>query len=348
MRWILTQLAKRFFIIILVVVISYALFYPIYKDIVKTSALEAASLRLHQLVSSGAKVENPDELYKTLVRDYLEAYGYFDPWYVQLGKYMYAMLTFNLPTSYSSYLEIGFVGRDTTRLIMQAIPRTLILLGPATAIAIVVGLWLGLYMAKRAGSAVEKPLFVFSLISHTTPSFYAGMALLYVFAYLLRVAPSGGMYSPNPPSDPLGFALDVARHMALPTATIIFVSVGSYALLFRSIFRGVLAEDYVWAARIRGLPERLVDRRYVIRPALPTLSYIFALNFAAVFGGAILTEVVFEWPGMGLLYFLAIQKLDIPLILSLVYVTTLIYVAALFISDIMMYVLDPRIRASER
>ena len=348
MRWLAAQLAKRFFIVILVLVLSYALFYPVYREVIYNSALETASLRLHQLISSGVRVEDPDELYRRFVREFLEAYGYYDPWYSQLAKYVYSMLTLNLPTSYSSYLELGYAGRDTGRIILEAIPRTLLLLGPATAISAMLGLFLGLYMAKKAGSLIEKPLFVFSLVSHTLPSFYAGMLLLYVFAYILRVAPSGGMYSPNPPSDPVGFALDVARHMVLPTMTIVLVSLGSYALLFRSVFRGVLAEDYVWAARVRGLPERLVERRYVIRPALPALSYIFALSFASVFGGAILTEVVFEWPGMGLLYFVAIQKLDIPMILSLVYITTLIYVAALTVSDVLLYILDPRIRASEQ
>jgi peptide/nickel transport system permease protein len=170
------------------------------------------------------------------------------------------------------------------------------------------------------------------------------MLMILVFAFYLRLFPYGGMYSAPPPTDPLMRALDLIWHLCLPVLTLVIATSGSWIYITRSIVITTAQEDFVDVARAKGLPERLVLWRYVIRVAAPPILTNLMLGLAAYLGGAILTEAVFSWPGMGLLYFEAIMSVDEALILALTYIYTLIYVVIRFVLEVLYIIVDPRVR----
>ncbi|MCD6094941.1 MAG: ABC transporter permease, partial [Thermoprotei archaeon] len=134
------------------------------------------------------------------------------------------------------------------------------------------------------------------------------------------------------------------KHVTLPVITLVIALSGSWIYTVRAILISIAQEDFVTVARAKGLPENLVLRRYIIRPAAPPLLTNIILGLAGSMGGAILTETVFGWPGMGTLYYQAIMSVDESLILALTYVFTLIYILARFLLEILYVILDPRVR----
>jgi peptide/nickel transport system permease protein len=170
------------------------------------------------------------------------------------------------------------------------------------------------------------------------------MLLILGLAFYVRLFPFGGMYSAPPPTEPLLRSLDVAWHLCLPVASLVIALSGSWIYITRSIVITTAQEDYVTAARAKGLPERLVLWRYIIRASAPPILTNLILGLAFYLSGAILTETVFLWPGMGRLYYLAIISVDEALILATTYIFTLVYVIARFVLEVLYVIVDPRVR----
>jgi peptide/nickel transport system permease protein len=157
--------------------------------------------------------------------------------------------------------------------------------------------------------------------------------------------PSGGMYSSPPPEGAWARALDLALHAALPVLTLVLVSVGPYVYVVRTITMGVAQQDHVTLARAKGMPGRIVARRHVLRVAAPPIVTGLVLGLAGSLGGSILVETVFDWRGMGRLYYEAIVGTpDEGLIVGLTFMFTLLYVGARMILEVLYVVLDPRVR----
>ncbi|MEM2157909.1 MAG: ABC transporter permease [Sulfolobales archaeon] len=157
--------------------------------------------------------------------------------------------------------------------------------------------------------------------------------------------PSGGMTTPGlTESNVFAKVLDVLWHLFLPLFTLFVAFVGSWIYMTRSIVISVSREDFVTVGRAKGLPEEIIRRRYLLRNSAPPILTNMILGLAGSITGAILTETIFRWPGMGSLYYDAIMSLDISLILALTYIYTLVYVVARFILEVLYLVLDPRVR----
>ena len=152
------------------------------------------------------------------------------------------------------------------------------------------------------------------------------------------------MYSAPVPQDPIQRTLDLLWHAALPIITLVIALSGSWIYTMRSIVITTAQEDFVTTARAKGLPERTVLWRHIIRVAAPPILTNLILGLAGYLGGAILTETVFGWPGMGLLYRQSILSVDERLILALTYIYTLTYVASRFVLEVLYIILDPRVR----
>ncbi len=271
----------------------------------------------------------------------IEAQGLNKPWYENLPYYLSTVLTLDLR---SQVLRSNTGSQLVRDIIMERLPRTILLFTTATIISAVLGILLGLLAARRRGSFIDKFVTFAALISASFPMWWVGMLMIEIFAYGLNIFPSGGMTSIPPPKQPLAYVADVLYHMALPLLTIVLVSFGGWAYVTRSILVGATKEDYVLAAKARGLAEKVILFRHILRPSLPPILTMIALSLVASLSGAIVTEIVFNWPGMGLLYWQAIETLDIPVILGLTYIFTLVFVVAMLILDILYIVLDPRVR----
>ena len=271
----------------------------------------------------------------------IKAEGLDKPWYENLPYYLATVVTLDLR---SQVLRSNTGSQLVRDIILERLPRTVLLFTTATIISSIVGIVLGLIAARKRGSFLDKFVTLAALISASFPMWWIGMIMIEIFAYGLNLFPSGGMTSVPPPSQPLAYVADVLYHMTLPLLTIVLVSFGGWAYVTRSILVGATKEDFVLAAKARGLAERSILFRHILRPSLPPILTMVALSLVASLSGAIITEIVFNWPGMGLLYWEAIETLDVPVILGLTYIFTLVFVVAMLVLDILYIVLDPRVR----
>jgi peptide/nickel transport system permease protein len=166
--------------------------------------------------------------------------------------------------------------------------------------------------------------------------------MIIIFAFAWQIFPSQA--NPlTPPSDP-GYALDLLYHMILPLLTIVIVGFGAWAYTVRYFLVGILGEDYIVAKRTAGISEKRIVYSHALKNAAPPIITVVALSLAGSLSGAITIEAVFGWPGMGSLYYEAIGMLDIPIIIGITYVLTLIFVLTVFVTDILYAYFDPRVK----
>jgi len=256
----------------------------------------------------------------------------------QLGKYIGGLLQGDFGTS--MYRE------DVTTLgvIKDFMPWTLLISGVSLLLSFVFGVLIGGKMAakrKGVGHAVANSYIV---VSGAIPDYLFGMLLLIVFSVYLDIFPKGGNYDLLLELDGMPKIINVMYHAALPIIAYTFVQTGSWALSMRGSAIGVLGEDYIYAARVRGIPERLIRGRYLRRNAMLPLITSFAVACGAIFGGAPLMEYIFNYPGFGAQFNNAIGQRDYFLIQGMMVFMSFMIIFANFIADSIYSLIDPRIR----
>ena len=229
-------------------------------------------------------------------------------------------------------------------MVLERLPYTMLLITTASVITAVLGLAIGVKLATRIGSKLDRSVSYASAISYALPAWWTGILLILLLAFQLRILPSGGLHSTPPPEGGIARLLDLLYHAILPVITLVLVSLGAWAYTVRTMVLNTAQEFFVTVARAKGLPEGRVMRRYILRVAAPPIVTNLVLGLAGSLGGAILTETVFNWPGMGRLYYDAILAADEAVIVALTFMFTLLYVLARFILEVLYLVLDPRIR----
>jgi peptide/nickel transport system permease protein len=233
--------------------------------------------------------------------------------------------------------------RDVYWIIVERLPATLLLFGTANFLIFFVSVFVALSLSRRYGSALDRIVIALAP-SSAAPGWFYGIFLILIFAFLIPVLPPGGLVDIPPPEGSLAYALSVLRHMALPVAAMfistIFISIYSW----RTFFLIHSSEDYVEMARAKGLPSRLIERRYILRPTLSPIITSFALMLIGLWSGAIILEQVFNWPGLGTLLFRAIGFRDTPVIIGSVVIFAYLLAVTVFVLDILYAVLDPRVR----
>jgi len=260
----------------------------------------------------------------------------------------------NLISQYFSYLgqilhgnlgiSITFFPATVSSVIRTALPWTLALVGVATVLSFVVGTLLGIVAATRRGTWVDALLPVTSFLS-AVPYFWLGLVALTVFAVELGWFPLSGGYDP---SVTVGFTWpfisSAIDHAVLPALTIVVSSIAGWLLGMRNVMVSTLGEDYVLLADAKGLPRRRVTFSYAARNALLPNMAGFALSLGFIVSGAILTEVVFSYPGMGYVLFEAVSNEDFPLMQGIFLMITILVLLANLFADVIYVVLDPRTR----
>lgn len=291
------------------------------------------------------RIRDPLELEKALEQyrsELASSYGLDKPWYQRLPAMMVRVVMLDL--GYSRTMT-SFTGSSRViDIIAERVPNTVILVTTAVIISAVIGIALGVRAAVRAGSRYDRALSIFSSISFALPSWWTGLLLILVFSFYLGIFPFGGLYSAPPPTNPLERYADIIWHATLPVVTLVTVIVGGWAYISRTIVINTAREDFVTVARAKGLPESVIMRRYILRPSAPPIVTNIVFAVSGSIGGAILTETVFNFPGMGRLYYEAITSFDEGLVIALTYLYTLIYVGSRFLLEILYVVLDPRVR----
>ena len=290
-------------------------------------------------------IRDPAELERAIAarQQELEAfYGLDEPWYTRLPATVGRVLRLDLGESRSLRTASG--SREVGAIVLERLPYTVLLLTTAFVINAAVGLLIGVRMATRVGSRLDKAVAYFAAISFAVPAWWLGILFIVLFAFQLGWLPSGGMFSTPPPQGTWPRLLDLGKHALLPIITLVAVSVGPSIYVVRTMTVTVAQEDHVALARAKGLPESQVTRRHILRVAAPPIVTGLVLGLAGSLSGSILVETIFNWQGMGQLYFQAIGAVDEAVIVALTFVFTLLYVILRFILDILYTLLDPRVR----
>ncbi|MGH7700359.1 MAG: ABC transporter permease [Gemmatimonadales bacterium] len=236
--------------------------------------------------------------------------------------------------------------RPVARALADAIPNTLLLAGAALAIDFLLGVALGVFQARRRGQWGDVGVSQATLFLYSVPTFWLGLGVLLVFSEWLGWFPGGGMISPElGPSTPwLARAADVAWHLVLPGLTLGLVGAAGTARYQRAALLEALSQDFVRTARAKGASERRVVLRHALRNALlPTIT-LFGMALPFLLTGAVLTETVFSWPGMGRLAADAIFQRDYPLVTASVLASAVLVVLGSLLADVLYAAADPRIR----
>ena len=244
----------------------------------------------------------------------------------------------------SQFFTTDYGSSNVRDIIFEKVPKTILLFTTATICVTVIGIFLGTYVAGKEGSWWDKSNSIFAIFSNSFPSWWVAMLMILLFAYTLHIFPARATPLSSP-SDPT-YVLDLLYHMALPLITLIIVSFGAWAYIVRYFLINILNEDFIHAKRTIGISRRRILYSHALRNAGPPIATAVGLALAASFGGAIITEAVFEWPGMGKLYYDAIGVLDVPIIIGLTFVSTIIFLVTIFITDISYTLLDPRVKGN--
>jgi ABC-type dipeptide/oligopeptide/nickel transport system permease component len=228
--------------------------------------------------------------------------------------------------------------------IMGRLPPTLLLMITQYVLAIAAGIVLGVISARHQGSALDSGVTMLSVVGYAMPVFWLGQMLMLVFAVNLKLFPAHGMLSLRYDLGPWETVLDVVHHLVLPATTLAFFNLALITRLTRSNMLQVLRLEYVVFARSKGLTERVVVFKHALRNALLPVVTIIGLNIKTLIAGAVLTETVFAWPGLGRLTFDAIYARDYPLLMGMFVLVGIVVVVGNLITDLTYAYLDPRIR----
>lgn len=239
----------------------------------------------------------------------------------------------------------SYVAREPVlAVIMHRLPATLLLTVTQYILAIVAGLFLGVISAKRQGETADTAITLFSVLGYAVPVFWLGQMLVLIFAHQLGMFPSQGMYSLRYDMTPLAAAVDVAWHLVLPCITLAIFNLALIARLTRANMLQCLRLEFVMFARSKGIGETAVVYRHALRNAVLPVVTIIGLNIKTLITGAVLTETVFAWPGIGRLTYEALTARDYPVLMAMFIFVGILVVVANLVTDLAYAYLDPRIR----
>ena len=271
-------------------------------------------------------------------------YGLDQPFIIRSFSYLSDALTLRL--GFSEGLTSDSGSRLVRNIILERLPSTLVLFGTANLLVFFIALFFGLALSRRYGSISDKLVLGLAPTS-AAPGWFYGLFLILIFAGLLSWLPFGGMVKAPPPDNPLEYGLSLLKHMILPVTAVLISAVFITIYNWRTFFLIYSSEDYVQMAKAKGLTDRMIERRYVLRPTLPNIITSFALLLITLWGGAIILETVFNWPGIGQLYFRAIGIYDTPVILANTVVYAYLLAITVFLLDFIYALVDPRVRVAD-
>jgi peptide/nickel transport system permease protein len=237
-------------------------------------------------------------------------------------------------------------GKPVTDVIAERVGPTLLLVGLGEIISAIVGIGLGALAGWRRGGIVDRIGSGISLILYSMPYFVIGMPMIIIFAAGLGWFPTSGMQSVGGGERPfIDTAIDLARHLALPLATVSLGLIGQYSILMRSAIIETRTEDYVTTARAKGLPDGRILWSHAFPNAVLPMITLVAINLGYVIAGAITAEIVFSWPGIGTLTIAALSARDYPVLQGIFLLLAVSVVVANLIADLLYGFFDPRVRA---
>ncbi|WP_417476203.1 ABC transporter permease [Leisingera sp.] len=322
LQFISVRLVKAVFILLAILILNFTLIHLAPGDPAAVMAGEAGAA---------------DEKF---IADLRARFGLDQPFTVQMWTYLKGAMQLDLGYSYRQQMPVA-------ELIMDRLPATLLLTLSAFLISTILGVLAGVLAAARQGSWWDTVISTFALLFYATPLFWLALMAALLFSVVLNWLPGFGYETIGAGYTGWRRALDIGHHMILPATTLGLFFTAIYMRMTRTSMLEVSRLDFVKTARAKGLRKGLILRRHVLRNALLPVITLAGLQAGQIVGGAVLTETVFAWPGIGRLMFEAINQRDYNVILGVFFVSAALVLLFNLITDLLYVVVDPRIRLAK-
>lgn len=262
-----------------------------------------------------------------------QVFGLDQPVYIQYLKWAYGIFTGNWGNTF-------FGGRPVLHVIMERVPATLLLMGSGMSLAVLIGMLIGILGAVKRYSIFDYLATTGAMVALSFPTFWFGLMTIFVFALKLGWLPSGGMFTLGGDEG----VLDLIRHLILPTVVLALVLVAQWSRYTRSSFLEVIHQDYIRTARSKGLSGSRILFRHAFPNAVAPLIALAGVQLPWLFSGALVTETIFGWPGMGRLFVDALTMKEYPVLMGMIIVTAMAVIIGNLLADVVNAIIDPRIR----
>ena len=267
--------------------------------------------------------------------------GLDKPLVIRSVNYLKNALTLNLGRAVNMSSDAG--SRQVRLIILERLPYTLLLMGTSNLVLFFSAMFLALALSRNYGSIWDKIVIALTPTS-SAPAWFYGIFFILIFAAVLRILPFGGVMDAPIPESFFARALSVLEHLILPASALIISTFFLSIYNWRTFFLINSSEDYVDTAKAKGLQGRDIERRYILRPTLPYIITNFALMLIGIWTGAIVTETVFQWPGLGRTIFKAIGLYDTPVIVGTTIIYAYLLAITVFLLDFVYALVDPRVK----
>ncbi len=321
LRFLLWRLAKGILVVLAIVILDFALIHLAPGDPASVMAGE-----------SGAT----DDAFLQQLR---AKFGLDKPLLTQLGLYLWGVVRLDLGFSYRQQMPV-------IDLVMNRLPATLLLTGAAFAFSLTVGVAMGAWAASKKGRPLDRIITTIALVFYATPLFWMALMAVLIFSVWLDWLPAFGMREVGANVSLMEGVLDVARHLVLPAVTLGLFFMAVYVRMTRASMIEVGRQDFVKTLRAKGLSERVILRRHILRNALLPVVSLAGIQAGQMVGGAVMTETVFAWPGIGRLMYEALIQRDYNLLLGVFVVSAAMVVVLNILTDLVYRMVDPRIEVS--
>jgi peptide/nickel transport system permease protein len=347
-RYVATRLTTMFGVLMITLLITISLVGSNMDVILKQGIVFQVRSEITEnpaIAESFASVDEFEEFVQNQIEQKNKILGLDEPWYSpqRIGFTMYKILL--LDFGHATFLTSDSGSSDVKDIIFEKLPRTVLLFTTATIIISIIGVFLGALSASKVGSIIDRVTSSFAIISSSFPVWWIGMLMIFLFSFTYQIFPARA--TPDIPSSDPGYIMALLYHMALPLITIVMIGFGSWAYLVRNFMVGIMQEDFIMAKKAIGVNSKKIIYTHALKNAAPPIVTILALSLSGSLGGAIITEAVFDWPGMGRLYFEAITVMDLPVIIGATYILTLFFLVSIFIADLLYGYFDPRVRTGQ-
>ena len=260
-------------------------------------------------------------------------FGLDQPIHIQYFKWAYGIFTGNWGFTF-------FGGRPVLDVILERFPATLLLMGSGMSLAVIIGMLIGILGAVRRYSIFDYLATTGAMVALSFPTFWFGLMTIFIFSLKLGWLPSGGMFTLGGEED----LLDLFRHLTLPTVVLALVLVAQWSRYSRSSFLEVIHQDYIRTAKSKGLSGGRILLRHAFPNAVAPLIALAGIQLPWLFSGALVTETIFGWPGMGRLFVDALTMKEYPVLMGMIMITAIFVIIGNLLADIINALIDPRIR----
>jgi len=347
-RYVATRMVTMFGVLMITLLITIALVGSNMDTILKQGIVFQVRTEITEdpaIAQSFSSVKEFEAFVQSQIDQRIQILGLDEPWYSpqRIGITMYKILLLDFGNATFIISDSG--SSDVRDIILEKLPRTILLFTTATIIISIIGIFLGALSSSKVGSIVDRVTSSFAIISSSFPVWWIGMLMIFLFAFTYQIFPARA--TPDIPASDPGYIGALLYHMTLPLITIVMIGFGSWAYLVRNFMVGIMQEDFIMAKKTIGINQKKIIYTHALKNAAPPIVTILALSLSGSLGGAIITEAVFDWPGMGRLYFEAITVMDLPIIIGSTYVLTVFFLVSIFIADLLYGYFDPRVRTGQ-